>query len=114
MAFKWDETAVKHLTETYQDNKDSEAVAAILKDSLKLPVTKRMVIGKLVSLGLYEKPEAPVKTPKDDGPAKKELLSALKDAGFKNVQGIEPAHKAAIAEILMAYDPDNALLAYYR
>ena len=58
----------------------------------------RSVIGKLVNMGLYVKAEAPVKTFKDTGPSKKEILKRLEDFGLSEEvrKGLENATKGAL------------------
>lgn len=91
-----------------------ELVAAILKDydggnglsidgiADKYNLSKKSVLGKLVSLKAYVKPAVVVKTRKDDGPSKKEILANLEQFGFSQtaLKGLENATKPALSEVV--------------
>ena len=64
--------------------------------------TEKSVRGKLVSLKVYVKVEKPIKTQKDEGPSKKDLLKVLEAQGFSPdaLKGLENATKPALAEVI--------------
>ena len=87
----WAETEVATLKDKYvpQDMATVEALATELGRS------KRSVIGKLVSEGVYVAPEKPKAKPKEEGPTKGQILQAIVDEGF-DVTGLETATKPAL------------------
>lgn len=64
--------------------------------------TKKSVIGKLVSEGVYVKATVQPKTRADDGPSKKDLLAKLEALGFSEdgLKGLNNATKPALVEVL--------------
>ena len=67
--------------------------------------TPRSVIGKLVSMSIYQAPEK--KVVKDEGPTKKELLASLRQTGFDDA-GLEGATKEAISRVLNVVKQEEA------
>jgi len=61
--------------------------------------TVKSIRAKLVREGVYVAAEKPVKTAKDEGPTKKELLAELSATGF-DVAGFEGATKEAIKRVI--------------
>jgi hypothetical protein len=63
---------------------------------------EKSVRGKLVSLKVYVPQVKPVKTFKDEGPSKKNLLASLAERGFSAdaLKGLENATKPALAEVI--------------
>jgi len=99
-AKKWTDEAVATLTEGYDRNAtDAERATQVETLMEALSKSKREVTGKLVHLGVYQKPEKAPAAPKDEGPTKKELLRDLDSAGFDS-KGGEGATKAFLTAVL--------------
>ena len=99
---------VQTMTTMYRTLRDTEgktnaqAVAAIGK-AVNRPT--KSVIAKLVREGVYVKETAPVKVATDNGPTKKDMLNALERvAPDFPVDGLNPATKEAIAEVLAIFE----------
>jgi len=90
--FKWSETTEKYARENYDPANSKASVEAICEALTKADaeVRPRMVIGKLVHLGEYVAPEKKAAAPKKEGPTKKEIQAALREAGFED-KGFEGA-----------------------
>ena len=81
---------------------NAETVAAIGK-AVNRPV--KSVIAKLVREGIYVKEAAPAKVATDNGPTKKDMLNALERvAPDFPIDGLNPATKEAIAEVLAIFE----------
>ena len=95
----YSEANVARMRAEYLANPSDETVDALTASFVGK--TRRSVIAKLVSLGIYVKPEKSVKTAKDEGPTKKDLLAAIEavNPDFP-LEGITPATKDAIAAVL--------------
>ena len=70
---KWTEDEVAKVHEVYDPAKPE----TVIDLANALGRSKRSVIGKLVSEGLYVVPAKPEPKPKDEGPTKAEILKAL-------------------------------------
>lgn len=73
--------------------------AGLEEIAAKLEKSVRSVRAKLVREGLYVAPDKPVKTVKDEGPSKKELLTQLDSMGFES-KGFEGATKDALGRLI--------------
>ena len=98
--FKWSEKSEQYASKNYDPDNSKASVAAIVKalTTADAEVSSRMAIGKLVHLGEYVAPEKKVATPKDEGPTKKAIASALREAGFED-KGFEGATKDALKRL---------------
>ena len=90
------EEMVERMVARYEElgNEGLETIAEELGRSV------RSVRSKLVTLGAYQKAEAPKATPKREGPTKKELLNELEALVDFDVDGLMGATKAAIAALI--------------
>lgn len=101
-AAKWTAEQVKALEDGYEVG-NTASVEALM---IQLDKSKRQVVGKLVSMGLYAAPEAAPKKAKDDGPTKGEILNAIDkaavtvDLGDKFSEGLQGSTKPALNRVL--------------
>lgn len=99
---KWTDEQVKTLENEYVKG-DLASVEALMESLNK---SKRQVVGKLVSMGLYQVPESAPKQAKDEGPTKGEILNdidAAADAaamGEKFSDGLQGSTKPALVRVL--------------
>lgn len=96
--FSWSEDATNTAVSMYEAADKSQSVldeiaAALSTDEVQ--VTRRSVIAKLTHQGVYVKPEKPAAQPKDEGPTKAEILSAIEATGF-DTEGFQGATKDAL------------------
>ncbi len=78
--------------------KSVESVDALVAE---LGKSKRSVVGKLVSEGIYVAAPKPATAPRDEGPTKKEIVAAIEKTGrVTEVTGLSGATKAALIEVL--------------
>jgi hypothetical protein len=98
--FKWTEDKETYLAENYDKDNSGASVKAL---AAHFGVSERSVISKLVNLEKYQAPEKKKsEAVKDEGPTKKDIISALKKSGI-NTEGAEGATKAFlehVAEVL--------------
>lgn len=94
--FKWDDASATQARSMYeqQGNDGLDEIAAALSTD-EVQVTRRSVIAKLTNMGVYQKPEKPAPQPKDEGPTKAEIMSAIKASGF-DTEGFQGATKDAL------------------
>jgi len=94
---KWTEAEVDTLRAEY-NREDSEGSVKALAE--KMARSHRSVIGKLVSEGLYVKPDAKPTAKRDEGPTKGEILRDIEALGIFDVEGFEQATKPALTRLL--------------
>ena len=92
----YDAEKVAKITELYNE-KGNEGMAEIAAEVGRSVVSVRT---KLASLGIYNKPETPVKVAKDTGPTKKEMLNDLEDIVGFDVTGANGATKTFIQSLI--------------
>jgi len=96
MAKVWNEENTAKVVSMYDPDRSVETVEAIMEE---LNLTKRQVIGKLVSEKVYVAPTKPEPKKKDDGPTKGELLTELAGLNF-DVTGLDNTNKDAIKRVI--------------
>lgn len=92
---KWTDETVQVLRDGYVAG-NAESVKELVEVTGKSP---REVIGKLVNLGIYKVPEKAAKQPKDEGPTKAEILTAIQETGKLETKGFEGATKSALVRL---------------
>lgn len=92
---------VAELVKLYLDGKAEGRLNPELTETLATHFgkTKRSIVSKLAREKVYVEDPKVAKAPKDDGPAKKELLVELENLGF-DTEGLDGATKAAIARVI--------------
>ena len=94
---KWNEAEVASLKGSYDPSNSEASVKAI---AAAMGRTHRSVIGKLVSEGLYVKPDAKPAAKRDEGPTKQEIINDINALGIFDTEGFEQATKPALTRLL--------------
>lgn len=88
---KWPEKTVEGLREGYV----SQSIASVEDLMEQFGKSKREIVGKLVSMGIYSAPEKPAKKAKDEGPTKQDILDEIEALGF-STEGFAGVTKPAL------------------
>jgi hypothetical protein len=104
--FKWNDGLADKVADAYKASNKSQAALDVI--AAEIGASRRMVQGKLVSMKLYGPMEKPKKeAKKDEGPSKKDILSAIAKSGV-SVDGLEGATKFALTNVADALGVDVA------
>ena len=91
----WDTKSVSTLESIY-DASDSDVTVAEAMQTLNR--SKRSIVGKLVSMNVYEAPVKPKTERKDPGPTKDEIMGVIGDTGY-DTEGLDGATKNALKNL---------------
>ena len=88
----WTDEQIKTLKNDYDPSATVETVNVLME---RLNRSKRSIVGKLVSLSIYQAPEKVKSEKKDTGPTKQEIMDAIGDSGY-DTDGLDGATKPAL------------------
>lgn len=95
MSKNWNDELENQAVELYKSGKTPHEIGEIMNK------THRQIIGKLVNLKVYVKPETPEAKPRPEGPTKKELAAVLTNYfPVEIVDGFMPARADSLQALV--------------